>query len=321
VVSDVVEFGYKLSSEEHNATDLVRYARRAEEMGFTFAAISDHYHPWVDKQGNSPFVWSVLGAAGEATERLQFLTGVTCPTIRTHPAIIAQAAATTAQLLPGRFSLGLGSGENLNEHILGDRWPPAVMRLEMLDEAIDVIRLLWEGGLKTHRGTHYTVENARIYTLPDELPPILVAGSGEHAVNLAAEKADGFIGLAPDAEIVKNYKSQGGEGNPLYAEINVCWASDSDDAKKIVCEWWPVTGLKGQLMQELALPSHFQQAVETVTPEDAIETVAIGPDPEIHIDNIQKFIDAGYTHLWIHQIGPEQDNFFDFYAKEVLPNL
>ena len=194
------------------------------------------------------------------------------------------------------------------------------MRIEMLAEAIDVIRLLWEGGLKTHRGEHYTVENARIYTLPDESPPILVAGSGEKAVKLAAEKADGFIGLAPDKEMLQKYRSHGGEG-PLHAEVNVCWARDEDDAKKTVYEWWPVTGLKGQLMQEIALPSHFAQAAEMVTEDDATETVACGPDPDVHLDTIRKFIDAGYSHLWIHQIGPDQEGFFDFYSQEVLPKL
>jgi coenzyme F420-dependent glucose-6-phosphate dehydrogenase len=317
----VIEFGYKLSSEEHDAPDLVRYARAAEEAGFTFGAISDHFHPWIDRQGSSPFVWSVLGAIAEATEDLHLLTGVTCPTIRMHPGVVAQAAATTAQLLPGRFSLGLGSGENLNEHIFGDRWPPAGMRLEMLEEAIELIRLLWEGGLKTHRGRHYTIENARIYSLPDETPPILIAGSGDKAVALAGKIADGFIGLAPSEEVVSGFKSAGGNGKPLYAEVNVCWARDEKTAKETVYEWWPVTGVKGQLMQEIALPSHFEQAAQMVDVDDATETVACGPDPQTHIDNIKKFVDAGYTHVWIHQIGPDQDGFFEFYSSEVLPKL
>lgn len=315
------EFGYKLSSEEHNAPDLVRYAREAEQAGFTFASVSDHFHPWVDRQGNSPFVWSVLGAAGEATDSLSFLTGVTCPTIRTHPAIIAQAAATSAQLLPGRFSLGLGSGENLNEHILGDRWPPAAQRLEMLEEAIEVIRLLWEGGFKTFRGRHYTVENARVYSLPDEPPPILIAGSGKKSIGLAARAGNGFIGVAPSEEIVSQFKSAGGGNKPLYAEVNVCWAKDVSSAKKTVYEWWPIAGIKGQLLQEVALPSHFEQAAAMIDEDGATEDVACGPDSEVHIDNIRRFVDAGYTHIWIHQIGPDQDGFLEFYSNEVLPKL
>jgi coenzyme F420-dependent glucose-6-phosphate dehydrogenase len=317
----VIEFGYKLSSEEHSATDLVRHARDAEQAGFTFAAISDHFHPWIDRQGQSPFVWSVLGGIAQATDDLYLLTGVTCPTIHMHPAIVAQAAATTAQLLPGRFALGVGSGEHLNEHIFGDQWPPAPKRLDMLEEAVEVIRLLWKGDLKTHRGRYYTVENARIYSLPEEEPPILVAASGEKAVSLAGRIGDGLIAVAPDKDIVSGFKSAGGEGKPLHAEVNVCWARDEKSAKETAFEWWPVTGIKGQLMQEIALPSHFEQAAQMIDADDATESVACGPDPEVHIENIRKFIDAGFTHIWIHQIGPDQDRFFEFYSNEVLPKL
>src|SRR3954465_13378228 len=161
----MAELGYALSSEEHRPNDLVRAAQRAEEVGFTFALISDHFHPWVDAQGQSPFVWSVLGGIAHATQRLRVGTGVPCPLVRVHPAIIAQATATVAAMMPGRFFLGVGSGENLNEHILGDRWPLPDERLEMLEEAVEVIRLLWQGGEQTHRGRHYTVDHARVYTL------------------------------------------------------------------------------------------------------------------------------------------------------------
>ena len=191
--------GYALSSEEHRPGDLVRYARLAEEAGFPFALISDHYHPWVDRQGQAPFVWGVLGGIAQATGRLRVGTGVTCPTTRLHPAIVAQAAATAAALLPGRFFLGVGTGENLNEHILGDRWPPHDLRLARLEEAVAVIRLLWRGGVQTHRGEHYTVEHARVYTLPDEPVPIMVAAGGPHAAEVAGRIGDGLIGTAPDA--------------------------------------------------------------------------------------------------------------------------
>jgi coenzyme F420-dependent glucose-6-phosphate dehydrogenase len=191
----------------------------------------------------------------------------------------------------------------------------------MLEEAIEVIRLLWEGGLKTHRGRYYTVENARIYSLPDEPPPILVAGSGKKAVSLAGRVGDGFIGLAPTEEIVSTFKSAGGEDKPLYAEVDVCWAKDEKTAKQTAYEWWPVSGLKGQLMQELALPSHFEKAADMIDEDDATENVACGPDPEVHIENIRKFVDAGYTHIWVHQIGPDQGGFFEFYSNEVLPKL
>src|ERR671924_1237017 len=216
--------GYKLSSEEFGARELVRLARAAEEHGFSFAVISDHFHPWTDSQGQSPFVWSVLGGIAAATERLRVGTGVTCPLVRVHPAIVAQAAATTAAMMPGRFLLGVGTGENLNEHVLGDRWPATDERREMLAEAVEVIRLLWEGGQQSHRGPHYTVENARVYTLPDEPPPIVIAASGEEAVKLAGEIGDGLVSLAPEGEMLETFDKAGGAGKPRYGQVEVCWA-------------------------------------------------------------------------------------------------
>src|SRR5919202_710374 len=216
--------GYSLSSEEHGPADLVRFARMAEEAGFAFAMISDHYHPWIDRQGQSPFVWTVLGAIANATSRLRVGTAVTCPTNRIHPAVIAQAAATTASLFEGRFFLGVGTGENLNEHSLGDRWPAASVSREMLEEAIEVMRLLWKGGLQSHSGRHYTVENARLYTLPRRPPDIYVAASGEEAAEMAARLGDGLIGVAPDADIVKRFEASGGSGKPKLGQVKVCWA-------------------------------------------------------------------------------------------------
>src|SRR5829696_3306254 len=196
----MTEFGYALSSEEHPPHALVENARKAEDLGFEFAMISDHFHPWTDRQGSSPFVWSVIGAISHATERIRLGTGVTCPTIRTHPAIVAHAAATSAVLMEGRFFLGVGSGENLNEHILGDHWPAPDERLEMLEEAIAVMRLLWQGGYQTHYGKHYPVKNARLYTLPDEPPPIYVSGFGSKSAQLAGRTGDGYCGVEPDPE-------------------------------------------------------------------------------------------------------------------------
>src|SRR5918994_4270704 len=190
----MVQLGYKLSSEEFGARALVENARRAEETGFTFAMISDHFHPWIDAQGQSPFVWSVVGAVAQATKRLVLGTAVTCPTIRIHPGIIAQAAATAASMMPGRFILGLGAGENLNEHIFGHRWPPVRIRHAMLKEAVEIIRLLWSGKQESFSGDYYQVENARIYTLPDDLPAIAMAASGSNAARLAGEIRDGFFG-------------------------------------------------------------------------------------------------------------------------------
>jgi coenzyme F420-dependent glucose-6-phosphate dehydrogenase len=315
------EIGYKLSSEEHGSRALVENARRAEEVGFSFALISDHYHPWIDRQGESPFVWSVIGALSQATDRLRIGTGVTCPTIRIHPAIIAQAAATCAQLLPRRFFLGVGTGENLNEHILGDTWPSATQRLEMLEEAIEVMRLLWEGGQKSHYGRHYTVENARIYSLPDEPPPVFVAGVGKKAVELAARVGDGLISVAPKKESVETFVAAGGRGKPRLAEMNVCYAESEAEARKTATEWWPNIAMGGQLGQDLALPSHYEAVAELVSEDDVAEAVACGPDPDRHIGLISKYLDAGFEQITVHQIGPDQAGFFSFYEESVLPKF
>jgi coenzyme F420-dependent glucose-6-phosphate dehydrogenase len=316
----MTEFGYKLCSEEHGPRELARLAARAEEVGFTFGVISDHFHPWTDSQGESPFVWGAIGAISETTERLEIGTGVTCPTIRTHPAIIAHAAATAAVQLPGRFFLGVGTGENLNEHILGDRWPPVDMRREMLEEAIELIRELWRGELTSHYGEHYVVENARIYTRPDEPPPIHVAASGEQAAELAATAGDGLICSSPKAETVEAYRRAGGDG-PRYTELTVCWAETEQEARRTALKYWPNAGLKGPLSQELALPSYFEAAAEMVSEDDIAEAVVCGPDPEPHLEQLRSAIEAGFDHVFLHQIGPDQEGFFRFYEREVLPRV
>jgi G6PDH family F420-dependent oxidoreductase len=312
------EIGYSLSSEEHPPNELVRFARLGEEAGFDHALISDHYHPWVDKQGHSPFVWSVIGGISQATERLQIGTGVTCPMIRTHPAIIAQAAATSAAMLPGRFLLGLGTGENLNEHILGNRWPSGEVRLEMLEEAIEVIQLLWQGGYQSHRGRYYTVEEARIYTLPQAPPPILVAAGKPMAAELAG-RCDGLISTSPEAELVEAFESGGGKGKPRYGQVTVCWADEEEQAKRTAHEWWPNAAIQGDLTQELPLPRHFEQATEMVTADDVAEQVVCGADAEAHLAKINEFAEAGFDHVYVHQVGPDQEGFIDFYASEIIP--
>jgi coenzyme F420-dependent glucose-6-phosphate dehydrogenase len=313
----VPELGFALSSEEHPPNDLVRWAVRAEEAGFSYALISDHYHPWIDRQGQSPFVWGVIGGIAQATERLRLGTGVTCPTIRTHPGIIAQAAATAAAMMPGRFFLGVGSGENLNEHIFGDYWPAADERQEMLEEAIAVMRLLWQGGYQTHRGKHYRVENARIYSLPDELPPIAVAAAGPKAAELAANAGDALISTAPDSELVDTYRNAGGDG-PRYGQLTVCFDKDEQQAVKTALEWWPNAALKGELGQELPLPRHFEQAAENVTEEEIAEAIVCGPDVDRYLEKITEFDDAGYDHVYIHQVGTDQESFFAFAERELL---
>ena len=317
----MVEIGYALSCEEHRPNDLIRYARRAEETGFTFALISDHYHPWVDRQGQSPFVWSVIGGIAQTTQHLRLGTGVTCPTMRLHPAIIAQAAATSATMMPGRFFLGVGTGENLNEHILGQRWPPHDIRLAKLEEAVKVIRLLWQGETCTHRGQHYTVENARIYTLPDELPPIMMAASGQHAAEVAGRIGDGLINVAPVEAIVEHFQRAGGNGKPRYGQLTVCWAQDEASGRRMAHEYWPNSGVQGELSQELPSPAFFEQAAKMVREEDIAEKIPCGPDPERHLKQIKAFMEAGFDHVYIHQVGPDQEGFFQFYERHVLPKL
>lgn len=317
----MLKIGYALSSEEHAPNDLVRYAQRAEAVGFSFALISDHYHPWIDRQGHSPFVWSVIGGIAQVTQRLRLGTGVTCPILRIHPAIIAQAAATAAAMLPGRFFLGLGTGENLNEHILGEHWPPITIRQEMLEEAVTVIRLLWQRDTQSHYGSYYTVENARIYTRPEQLPPIMIAASGPETATLAGRIGDGLIGVSAEKEVVEAFKSTGGADKPCYGQVTVCWAKEDSEAQRTAHEWWPIAGLKGALHSELPLPAHFEQAAKMLTEEDTAEAIVCGPDPERHLAKIKEFAGAGYDHIYVHQIGPDQEGFFQFYAERVLPKL
>lgn len=316
----MTEIGYALSSEEHGPLDLVNLARRAEETGFTFALISDHYHPWISKQGHSPFVWSVIGGIAQATDNLRLGTGVTCPTFRIHPTIIAQAAATAAAMMPGRFFLGVGTGENLNEHIQGFRWPPHDIRLALLEEAVQIIRLLWRGENTSFWGDFFTVEDAHLFTLPDEEPPIMVAASGDTAAEVAGQIGDGFISTAPQKQLVNTYEEGGGEG-PHIGQLTVCWAESEAAAKETVYEIWPNSALPGELTQELRTVEHFEQAVKIVSKEEATRHIVTGPDPQKHLDGIQKFVDAGYDQVYIHQIGHDQDGFFRFYEKNILPEF
>ena len=206
-------------------------------------------------------------------------------------------------MLPGRFFLGVGTGENLNEHVLGDRWPPTFVRREMLREAVEVMRELWHGELTSHRGTHYTVENARLYTLPEEPPEIMVAASGPKAAELAGEIGDGLVATAPDSELVSTFDSAGGASKPRFAQLTVCWAEDEDEAITTAHEVWPNAGLRGTLAQELPLPSHFEQAAQMVSREELAELIVCGPDPERHRAAIQEYVDAGFDHVYVHQVG------------------
>ena len=317
----MLTLGYKLSSEEFSPNDLVRYGAMAEQSGFEFALISDHFHPWTDAQGQSPFVWSVIGALAHVTRRLVIGTGVTCPTMRIHPVNIAQAAATSAAMLDGRFFLGVGTGENLNEHVVGARWPSIEVRQAMLEEAVMVIRKLWEGGYQDHHGEFFTVENARLYTLPSEAPDIMVAAAGPKSAALAGRIGDGLVCTSPQAELVQAFNRAGRKGKPRYAELTVCWAADERSARRTAHRQWPIAAMEGPLSTELALPAHFQAVARMVTEDAIAEEVPCGPDPDRHLEAIQEYEKAGFDHLCIHQIGPDQEGFMRFYAEEILPKF
>ncbi len=315
-----VEFGLTLSSEEHPPSRLVEMAAMAEEAEFDFVSISDHYHPWIDAQGHSPFVWSVLGAISQVTDSIDVGVGVTCPTVRIHPAIVAQATATTANLLPDRFIWGVGTGEALNEHILADRWPPIEVRLEMLEEAVDLIRTLWEGESVNHWGDYYTVEDARIYDPPPGHIPVIVSAFGPKAASVAARIGDGLWTTGTDDETVEQFRSEGGSG-PVFSQLSVCHASSKEKAVETAFSTWPNTGVPGQLSQDLPTPTHFEQASQNVTPEMIAESIPCGPDVTPLLESVDQALDAGADHIYFHQIGPDQEGFIEFWKKELEPEL
>jgi G6PDH family F420-dependent oxidoreductase len=316
-----MKIGYFLSSEEWGPRDLVSLAGKAERAGFEGLWISDHYHPWNDEQGHSSFVWSVIGAIAEATNDTKLTTAVTCPTVRLHPGIVAQAAATAAILLEGRFCLGLGSGEALNEHIFGDAWPNADERLDMLEEAVEVIRKLWEGGVKNHVGRHYRLEHCQVYDLPPSAPPIVISGFGRKSVELAAKIGDGYCTVGPDAESVELFRSRASHGRLVQGGLKVCWDEDESTARKTAHRLWPNDALPGELAQVLPTTEHFEQASELVTEDLLAQQLPCGPDLDRHIDAINEYARAGFDELYVQQIGPRQDEFFEIYRDYVLPRV
>ncbi|WP_292976724.1 TIGR03557 family F420-dependent LLM class oxidoreductase [Mycobacterium sp.] len=314
------KIGYFLSCEQFGPKELVDQAKRAEAAGFDSLWISDHFHPWNDAQGNSPFVWGVIGALSEATS-LPVSTAVTCPTIRIHPAIIAQAVATAAVQLNGKFVFGVGSGEALNEHVLGDPFPSVGLRLEMLEEAVDLIRLLLRGNEISHHGTHYEVQEARIYTLPEQPVPIYVSGFGPQAAEFAGRIGDGFVTVLPDAELIKTFRDAGGGDKPVQAGTKVSWDRDPDKGLEFAHQLWANESLPGQLAQILPRPADFEAAMSLVPKETVAESVASGPDPDKHAAQMRQYLDAGADEVYVQQIGPDMDGFFESWQRDVLPQL
>ena len=314
-----MKVGLFLSSEEYGPRQLVEQAQMAADAGMAGLWVSDHYHPWIDAQGQSPFVWSTIGAVSQACD-LPIMTAVTCPTVRIHPAVIAQAAATSAVLTGGRFRLGVGTGEALNESIFGDAWPNTDVRRAMLDEAIDIMRQLWTGEVVNHRGDHYTVQNARLYTLPDEPVPVYVSGFGPQSTRFAAQRGDGYVTTTPDKDLIDLFRSQA-PGKPVTAGAKACVAGSAEEAQKIAFKLWPTTALPGELNQVLPTPAHFEQAVDLVDPDQVSSTIPCGPDPRRHLDAMRTFVDAGVDELYVAPIGPHYRDMINLYAREIIPNL
>lgn len=316
----MTSIGYFLSAEQYSPKELVDQARRAEAAGFDRLWISDHFHPWNDEQGESAFVWGVIGALSEVTS-LPVSTAVTCPTIRIHPAILAQAAATAAVQLDGRFVFGVGSGEALNEHILGDPWPSPGLRLEMLEEAVELIRLLHTGNVISHHGLHYEVQEARIYTLPERPVPIYVSGFGPQSAALAGRIGDGYCLTMADADLVKTFRAAGGGDKPVQGGMKVSWDRDTDAGIDAAHRLWANDMLPGQLAQTLPRPQDFEDAMSLVPRESMTESITCGPDVDKHVAQARSYLDADIDEVYVQQIGPDKEGFFAAWEKDVLPQL
>ncbi|AOW94780.1 LLM class F420-dependent oxidoreductase [Rhodococcus sp. WMMA185] len=307
-------------AENFSPREIVRQAVEAERAGFDFVQVSDHYHPWLYSHEHSGFVWSMLAAAAADTDMIGLATGVTCPFARLHPAIIAQASATTAVLSEGRFMLGLGSGEWLNEHVVGGEWPSVRVRHQMLRESIDIIRMLWSGGYHSYQGEYLTLDDARIYDLPDALPKILVAAGGPSSAALAGELGDALLSTAADIGLLEKYAQAGGLG-PTYAEVPVAWAREVDTAAESAHRIlrFAFTGWKA--MTELKSRVDFEEASSSIRTADVREVVACGPDVQRHLDVAIPYVDAGFDHLVLVNSGPDVDGFFEFFSNELSEPL
>lgn len=318
----MTQFGYTMLCEQAGPKQLVRDVRLAEQAGFDFSVISDHYSPWLEAQGHSPYAWSVLGAAAQSTERIPLMTFVTCPTVRYHPAVVAQQAATMALLSDGRFSLGLGAGENLNEHVVGAGWPAADVRHAMLREAVEIIRELWAGGYVNYRGEHFDVESARVWDLPDTPPPLGIAASGRQSGELAGELADVLIAVEPSPDLGRWFAAAGGAGKPRYGQLPVCYGPDAAKARATAREQWRWGALGWKVMSELPGPAAFDAASRFVREDDIAERVPCGPDVATHVDAIRQYVDAGFTHIALVQVGADaQEEFIGWAHRELLPAL
>ncbi|MDA5279352.1 LLM class F420-dependent oxidoreductase [Streptomyces sp. Isolate_45] len=318
----MVRFGYTMMTEQAGPRELVEHVAAAERAGFDFSVTSDHYFPWLASQGHAPYAWSVLGAAAQATTTIPLMTYVTCPTVRYHPAVVAQKAATMQLLSDGRFRLGLGSGENLNEHVVGPGWPAAHVRLAMLEEAVGIIRDLFDGGSVNHHGQYFDVENAKLWDLPDEPPPIGIAVSGKRSCELAGRYADLAIAIDPERELLESFDRAGGVGKPRVGQLAVCHDTDRDAAVRRAHEQFRWSAGGWQVNAELPGPSAFDQATRYVRPEDIAKSIPCGDDPEAFVDAVRPFVEAGFTEIALVQVGgSHQHSFIDWAESTLLPAL
>jgi G6PDH family F420-dependent oxidoreductase len=316
-----MELGYFLSSEEHPPSTLVANARAAQQAGFRTAMVSDHLQPWTPGQGESAFVWTVIGAIAQAAPGLEIGTGVSALVHRVSPVVLAHAAATASLLLDGRFFLGLGTGERLNEQVTGQRWPRAGERRQMLEEALPLVRKLLQGKTVNHRGPHVTLERARLHSVPASVPPLFVAASGRRTAQMAGELGDGLIGVAPVATVVEAFDTAGGADKPRYAQLKVCWAPSEEQAVGIVRDWFPTVGLPEQLLSELATPEEFAAAAELVSDDRLADAVVCGPATEPVVAAVRQLVATGFTRVYLHQVGPDQAGFLRFLRDGLLEQL
>lgn len=314
----MVQIGYTMMTEQAGPRELVEHVVGAEEAGFDFSVTSDHYFPWLGSQGHAPYAWSVLGAAAQATSRIPLMTYVTCPTVRYHPAVVAQKAATTQLLSQGRFRLGLGSGENLNEHVVGRGWPSAHVRLDMLEEAIQIIQALLAGGNVRHHGPHYDVEDATLWDLPTRPPPLGVAVSGARSCEIAGRLADLVIATEPKAALLRSFEQHGGEGKPRVGQVPVCYDPDrqaalarAHDQFRWAVGGWPVNA-------QLPGPTAFDRATAHVTPQDIAEAIPCGDQVGPFVEAVRPFVEAGFTEVALVQIGGEHQWPFLRWARQTL---
>jgi G6PDH family F420-dependent oxidoreductase len=323
--------GYAAALEQFHPNDLLRYCALAEQHGFRAVMAADHFQPWVPQQGHSAFVWSWMAALGATTTTLTFGPGVTCPCFRYHPAVVAQAAATMGAMFPGRFWLGLGSGEALNEHVVGGVWPEPHVRLKMLQEAIDIIKKLFSGTVARHDdGTYFTMERVRLWTLPEQPVPIYVATAGPVTARWTGQHCDGLITPGASHEKLRMLLGKFEEGAraagrdpsrmPKLLQLHLSWAETYEEALQNALTEWPNGGMAFP-KQDIRSPEDFAEIARMVRPEHYRNRMLISPDLDEHRAAIQAFIDLGFDEIHVHNVGRNQEQFIKAFGEQVIPKL